>query len=66
MGIVMLRLSQKEFIEKAKKIHKNRYSYSKSVYVNYRTHLTIICREHGEFEQKPKIHLHKKGGCNKC
>lgn len=54
------------FIERAKGIHKNKYDYSKSEYVDYRTPLTIICPIHGEFQQSPNKHLSKKRGCPKC
>src|SRR5437879_3351183 len=37
------------FIEKAKAKHGAKYDYSKVEYVNARTHITIICPEHGEF-----------------
>lgn len=55
----------KVFIEKARAVHGDRYDYSKTVYVRNRDKVTIICREHGEFEQKPTIHL-KGCGCPRC
>ena len=55
----------KEFIEKAQKIHGNKYDYSKVNYVNNYTKVCIICPEHGEFWQKPNNHLHGNG-CKKC
>ena len=45
------------FIKKANEIHYNKYDYSKIVYVNSITPITIICSEHGEFEQSPNSHL---------
>lgn len=54
-----------EFIEKARKIHGNKYDYSKVEYVNNRTPVCIICPIHGEFWQKPSDHLMGKG-CGKC
>ena len=45
----MKKLTQSEFIEKAKNIHQNKYDYSKSVYINKRTKICIICPKHGEF-----------------
>ena len=54
-----------EFIENAKKIHGNKYNYSKTVYLNNRTKVCIICPEHGEFWQTPYKHL-KGQGCPKC
>ena len=53
------------FIEKAIIIHNNIYDYSKVNYVNASTKVTIICKDHGEFEQRPNTHL-KKTGCPKC
>ena len=54
-----------EWIEEAKKIHKNKYDYSKVEYVNNKTDVCIICPEHGEFWQTPNSHL-KGSGCPKC
>ena len=61
----MKRLTTEEFIEKAKKVHGNKYDYSKVVYKNNRTKICIICPIHGEFWQLPSFHLN---GCNcpKC
>lgn len=53
------------FIEKAKKIHDDRYDYSKVSYINNRTKVCIICPEHGEFWQRPDKHLRGQG-CPKC
>lgn len=57
--------SQSIFIEKAKKIHGNKYDYSKVEYINGRTKVKIICPEHGEFEQRPANHI-VGAGCPKC
>jgi hypothetical protein len=54
-----------EFIEKAKKIHGDRFDYSKTVYVRALENVIISCRIHGDFEQTPDNHLHGKG-CLKC
>lgn len=54
-----------EFIKKSKKIHGEIYDYSKVNYVNCKEDVIIICKEHGEFIQKPSNHLNG-GGCNKC
>ena len=45
------------FIEKAKKVHGDKYDYSKVNYINNHTRVTIICPIHGEFEQLPHNHL---------
>ena len=54
-----------EFIIQAKKVHGNRYNYSKTEYINNKTPVCIICPVHGEFWQKPNDHLNGHG-CNKC
>ena len=59
------KLTKKEFIERAKKIHGNKYDYSKVKYIDYETPVTIICPIHGEFQQSPNSHLHSYG-CPKC
>jgi very-short-patch-repair endonuclease len=53
------------FISKANKIHKNRYDYSKVNYINAKIKVTIICREHGDFQQTPSNHL-SNYNCQKC
>ena len=53
------------FIEKANKIHNNKYDYSKVNYVNTSTKIIIKCNKHNEFEQTPNAHLSGKG-CSKC
>ena len=58
-------LTAEEFIEKARKIHGNKYDYSKVEYYNYKTKVCIICPKHGEFWQTPYNHLSGKG-CRKC
>ena len=53
------------FIKQAKKIHGNKYNYSKVKYKNNKTKVCIICHEHGEFEITPNAHLNGQG-CKKC
>ncbi len=61
------RLTQKDFIKKAKKVHGNKFDYSKVNFINGSTKITIICKVHGEFQCTPNKHYHnKKGGCPKC
>jgi len=59
------KLTTKELIDKAQQVHGNRYDYSKVNYYNSHTKVTIICPEHGEFEQTPNNHLNGCG-CPKC
>ena len=59
------KLNIKEFIEKSKKIHGDKYDYSKSIYSNNKNLIKIICPIHGEFEQRSESHL-KGSNCPKC
>ncbi len=59
------KLDTNEFINRANIIHENRYDYSKSIYINSRTEVEIICKKHGAFYQLSNNHL-KGHGCNKC
>ena len=59
------KMSSEEFIAKAREIHKDRFDYSKTVYVNNKTKVCIICKNHGVFWQLPNNHLAGKG-CEKC
>lgn len=53
------------FIEKANKIHKNYYDYSKVIYTNSTTKVEILCPKHGEFYQTPAMHISGQK-CPKC
>ena len=53
------------FIEKAKEMHGDKYDYSKVEYINAKTNVIIICKEHGECMQTPNNHL-TGYGCKKC
>ena len=57
--------TREEFIENANNVHNNKYDYSKLVYVNAKTKVTIVCPEHGEFSQNPSDHTMGKG-CPNC
>lgn len=59
------RYSTADFIQKAISKHGNRYLYNKSEYKNSRTEVVITCKEHGDFEQRPDLHL-RGHGCGMC
>jgi len=61
------RKTTEEFIAEAtaEEVHGDRYDYSKVVYVNNQSKVTIICPDHGPFEQAPCNHL-RGFGCTKC
>jgi hypothetical protein len=54
-----------KFIIKARKIHGDKYSYLKFVYVATDNKSTITCSIHGDFEQTPTRHLSGRG-CRSC
>ena len=60
-----IKINTKEFIEKAKIVHGNKYDYSKVVYRGANQKVRIVCQKHGEFWQTPGNHL-KGCGCQKC
>jgi hypothetical protein len=60
------KMDTKLFIIKAKEMHGDKYDYSLVNYKVSREPVTIICSEHGEFEQTPNNHLSKGQGCPKC
>lgn len=62
----MKALTDKEFIQKAKEVHGDKYDYSLVEYKNARTKVKIICPIHGIFEQTPDSHINRKTECPKC
>jgi len=59
------KINNNVIINQFKEIHGDLYDYSLVDYVNARTKVKIICKEHGVFEQRPDAH--KKGqNCPKC
>ena len=54
-----------EFINKAIKVHGDKYDYSKVEYKLSKDKIIIICKIHGEFKQILTKHLYGDG-CKKC
>ncbi len=61
----LVKMSKEEFVAKAKKVHGDKYDYTKVEYKNARTKVCIICPNHGEYLQKPYVHL-SGAGCPIC
>jgi hypothetical protein len=61
----MRKLTTQEFIDRARAVHGDKYGYAFSVYRSNCVKLTMICHEHGMFEQRPYDHLVGKG-CPSC
>ena len=59
------KLTQKEVLDRFKKVHGDEYDYSEVKYINQLTKVKLICKEHGEFLQYPKYHL-QGNGCVHC
>lgn len=59
------KLTQDEFIDICKRVHNNKYDYSKTIYVNKRTKVTITCPIHGDFQQYAQNHKNGQG-CPIC
>lgn len=53
------------FLEKAKTIHNNKYEYIVENYINRKSKIKVICKEHGEFIKSAQKHLSGQG-CFKC
>ena len=61
----MKKLTIRQFVERARKAHGDKYDYSKVEYVNNSTKVCTICPKHGEFWQQPNNHFQGKG-CRDC
>lgn len=61
----MKKLTTEQFIEKAKKVHGDKYDYTKVSYINAHSKVKITCPTHGIFEQTPNNHLNNQG-CPIC
>lgn len=59
------RLGLESFIKEANIVHNNKFIYILSEYVNSETPVTIICPQHGPFNQTPKKHL-RGAKCHEC
>jgi hypothetical protein len=57
--------SSSSFIEEAKSVHTNLYSYDEVEYTGAHEKVTITCPIHGNFEQTPANHL-SGSGCKMC
>lgn len=53
------------FLKKAHDAHGDKYDYSKIKYAKSSMKVSIICKEHGEFQQRANVHL-SGHGCPKC
>lgn len=59
------RLTNDEFVLKARKVHGNLFSYEKANYVTKKHPVIVTCKKHGDYTVKPATHL-SGFGCRKC
>lgn len=59
------KLTTADFVAKSLIVHGDRYDYSKVNYIDSKTKVTIVCKEHGKFTQTPANHMQGMG-CLKC
>lgn len=58
-------MDTRSFVEASKKIHGEKFDYSKVQYASTNKKIIIVCGIHGDFEQTPNNHLQGQG-CDKC
>jgi len=60
-----LTLTTEEYIQRAKKIHGDKYDYSLTDYKTSLSKIKVICKIHSEFEILANLHI-SGSGCQKC
>ena len=60
------KMTQDEWVARARSVHGDRYDYSKSVYQSIRGRLIVVCPIHGDFETTYMYHIYRKSGCPRC
>ena len=56
--------TQQEFLDQARRVHGNKYDYSKTAYRRGTDMIVITCPSHGDFCQLASSHL--RAGCARC
>lgn len=59
------RITQRKMLDRFAEAHGNTYDYSLAVYRGQQDPITIICKRHGKFQQKPEYHWNGSG-CPWC
>ena len=60
-----MKSNTEQFIEKARKVHGDKYNYNLVDYINNHSKIIIVCSVHGSFSQIPSNHL-SGAACRKC
>jgi hypothetical protein len=58
--------SQDEILHEFKRVHGDKFDYSKVIYFRKHDLVTIGCPEHGYFQMSPYCHLKSVSGCRAC
>ncbi len=64
-GSMGRKLTTEEFVDRSRRVHGDKFDYSRVEYLRSHRHVCIICKTHGEFWQNPSSHM-KGHGCNAC
>lgn len=54
------------FVNKAKTIHGDKYSYDNTIYLHNKKPVIVVCKTHGPFSIIPNKHISSGRGCPKC
>jgi len=62
------KLTTAEWVAKAIAIHGDTYDYSQVNYKNAKTHVIVVCKDHGSWKCNPSNHINKlkARGCPSC
>ncbi len=57
-----------EVLARCREVHGDKYEYpwESNNYSGMGHEMPIICKEHGQFSQKPSHHIYREQGCTKC
>lgn len=59
------RLTQEEFISRARQVWGDRFDFSKAIYKNNHTKVEVVCEKHGSFFATPS-NIYAGWGCKQC
>lgn len=59
------RTTLQKFLDQAKRVHGDAYSYAKAIYITGHRKVVLTCPSHGDFTQTPNSHL-CGSGCPQC
>jgi len=62
----MAKLTTKQWVEKAKKVHGDKPYYDEAIYAGANNPIDLVCPEHGTFTTRADTHLRGHFGCKEC